>query len=131
MSKIPLIKRLMREDYPDQRSWIERLISPLNTFMETVSAAMDRNLTVSDNLDCQVITVTVSTGDSTLFSAKTRARPNGLLVWKVVTLSGSDPTAAVMPVWTYVASTNSIKITSWLGLAASSKYQITLQVMTS
>lgn len=131
MSKIPLIKRLMREDYPDQKSWIERLIAPLNTFMETVSAAMDRNLTFSDNLDCQIVTVTVTTGSETVFSVKTRAKPNGLLVWKVTTMSGSDPTAAPFPMWQYIAGSNSIKVTSWLGLSPGSKYQITLKVTTS
>lgn len=48
--KLPTIKRILREDVKEAPSWVNGLIDPLNTFMETVYQALNRNLTLSENL---------------------------------------------------------------------------------
>lgn len=52
------IKRLIKEEFPeDIRSWIDKLLSTVNLFMEDVYRLHDKNINISDNLDGQVNTI--------------------------------------------------------------------------
>lgn len=49
------IKRLIREEFPEEvRSWIDKLLSTVNLFMEDVYRLHDKNINITDNLDGQV-----------------------------------------------------------------------------
>lgn len=48
--KLPTIKRILREDVKEAPSWVNGLIDPLNTFMETVYQALNKNLTLNENI---------------------------------------------------------------------------------
>ena len=54
---IPPLKRLITEDFTSQKSWIDKLIQPLNQFFEGVSSALGKGLTFSDNFDGEIRTV--------------------------------------------------------------------------
>lgn len=139
MAKLPNQKRFLTEDFPSQKNWIGALLQSLNQFMESVVGALDRSLTVADNMDAQLAQVTVLTNggspasitETATFKVTTRSRPTQLLVGKVEIVSGAAVTGAVFPTWDYVPATNVIKITGFFGLGASSKYKINLTVLTS
>lgn len=61
MAKLPSIKRIVREDIPNAPQWIESLIYPLNRFMEEVYYALDRDLTIGENLKGSIRTVNFKT----------------------------------------------------------------------
>lgn len=61
MARLPTNQRLRREEFPEAPSWIERLIIPLNLFIEAVYSALNRNLTLQDNLACQIKELTFTT----------------------------------------------------------------------
>ena len=137
MAKIQAVKRLVKEDFPDQTSWIEKLLQPLNSFMESTSAAINGSLTITDNLDAKIVTVEAKIGASGLIHPiyvpiKLQGQPRGLLVTQV---SGpSNPTAAVAAVWSYDSSKRVIGITSFFGLqpaASVDTYSITLLIHAS
>lgn len=131
MAKLPSLIRLLVEDFPDQKEWIGKLLQPLNQFMESTAASINKSLTVQDNIDQQYVEVSITGNASSTFKATTKNRPSGVSVINVVTVSGTAPTAAVQPIWEYVPATNSIKVTSWYGgLNSSSKYKITLHIHT-
>jgi hypothetical protein len=54
MAKLPNIKKISREDVKDAPSWIDRIINPLNTFMEQVYYALNKNITFSENIACNI-----------------------------------------------------------------------------
>ena len=50
--KLPVYKRINREDIPDAEDWIGRLLYPINQFFESVSAGLNKNITFQDNIQC-------------------------------------------------------------------------------
>jgi len=54
MAKLPNQKRVLREDLKDAPSWIDRLITPLNSFMESVYYALNKNITFNENIASQI-----------------------------------------------------------------------------
>lgn len=55
MANLPKITRIRREDLPDAPGWIEKLLYPLNLFMEGVYQALNKNLTYAENLAAKVV----------------------------------------------------------------------------
>lgn len=55
MSTLPPISRLITEDFGDQKKWIARLLQPLNQFMESIYAALNRGLTIKENMSGDII----------------------------------------------------------------------------
>lgn len=51
--KTPELQRLILEEFPNQQEWIEKLISPINLFFQTVVNALNKQLTFGDNIDCE------------------------------------------------------------------------------
>jgi hypothetical protein len=124
MAKLPTIKKINSEDFPDQK-WINKLTAPLNSFMEQVVDALNGNLNINDNLSGEVKTITV---DSMPFSFKwkKKIRPVHLTVgWCDQTLTDAPHIN-----WTY--SDGMIRINSITGItpALDIKYQLTLQIIT-
>lgn len=54
MGVLPKTRTLVREDFPGQEDWIDRLLQPLNNFMSDVVSLNNRNLTFSQNFDAQL-----------------------------------------------------------------------------
>lgn len=138
MAKLPAIKRFAAEDFPSQKAWISDFFQGLNQFLESVVRALDKSLTIADNIDAQLAQVSVSTPtaattltDNAVFKVTTKSRPTNLIVGRVDVITGTAITGAVQPTWDYVPASNSIKITSFTGLAANSKYKINLTIFTS
>lgn len=48
--KLPIYKRINREDLKDAPDWIGNLLYPLNQVFETVYNTLNRNLTFTDNV---------------------------------------------------------------------------------
>ena len=55
MAKIPAVKSIRIEDIsPEAPSWVNNLLSPLNSFMETIYSALIKNITFNDNIACMI-----------------------------------------------------------------------------
>jgi len=52
--KIPSLKRILREDLKEAPSWIEGVIAPINSFMEYIYQAMNKNISYADNIACTI-----------------------------------------------------------------------------
>jgi hypothetical protein len=59
MARVPPLQRLKIEDFKGQEEWIGKLVGPLNTFMEQVTSALNKNLTINDNMQALIKTVTL------------------------------------------------------------------------
>jgi hypothetical protein len=61
MAKLPSQKRVNKEDVKDAPQWIDAIIIPLNTFMESIYSAVNQNLTFQENIRSQIRTVSFTT----------------------------------------------------------------------
>lgn len=54
MGRLPEIKRILREDLKEAPSWIEKLLTPLNSFFSVVYEALNKNITFKENIACNI-----------------------------------------------------------------------------
>jgi len=61
MARLPNQRRINREDVKNAPSWIDNLITPINSFMESMYSAVNKNLTFQENFISQIRTITFTT----------------------------------------------------------------------
>ena len=61
MAKLPVINRILKEDLKEAPSWIDKLLYPINTFIESVYNALNKNITFTDNIACQIKQISFTT----------------------------------------------------------------------
>ena len=129
--KLTFLKRLLVEDFPSQQAWIGELLNPLNQAFEQINQAFNKSLTIADNMDAETQEITFTGSDTVSFKVSTKNRPKGVVVTNFVTVTGTAPTAAVQPVWTYSSTDQTVTINSWFGgLSSTAKYRVTLFIHT-
>ena len=125
MAALPPITAIKKEDFPKE-SWSEKLLWPLNRFMNSVYAALNKNLTFTENIRSQVkeLNFIYSTDILPIKFAWTLAnRPTDLWVSSVTPQgSAADPTAAVWAQWTFDGS--AVVVTKIFGLTADDRYTV-------
>lgn len=72
MARIPTLTKILQENFPDSPD-IQRLSGILNQFMLETIKAFDKQLTIVDNLDGEIKTITVD-GNFPLYLSWTRAK---------------------------------------------------------
>jgi hypothetical protein len=129
MAKIPPLKRLLKEDFKGV-PWIEALLQPLNTFMEAIVSAFNKNITI-DNIKANIITFTYSNSTSvtTRFKAGIGIAPKVMMVGNVSPLDTATLSGPVFFTWTYLPDSDQIEIQNSYGLATTNgKYYITVLI---
>lgn len=127
---IPSLKRLISEDFVSQKSWIDKLIQPLNTFFEGVSSALGKGLTFADNFDGEVKTIETS-GVYPIKIAWTRKnRPRAVWVVDWAAKSGSTPTitSAVQVQWAN-GTDGSLQINAIVGITPTASAVYTVKII--
>lgn len=136
MAKLPEIKRISREDLPESPDWVNNLLSPLNSFMDTVYRSLNKSLTFQDNIQGQVrdlefrTLATYSGGDFTpvAFSYGSGAvRPTGVLLLQIRAGSGQVIKQPVSVQWSENNGTITIDYVS--GLSNGSQYFIRVLII--
>lgn len=134
MAKLPPIKRIVKEDLQDAPAWISRLLDPINSFMESVYSALDRDLVVGENISGETKLFTIKAGalatDNTFtFTTTSRRTPKHVIPSRVERSESvyTPITAAVSIDWRFDAG--QIIISSIVGLTNGETYNITLLVL--
>lgn len=134
MARLPPFKRFSIESFKEVSEWIGKLLSPLNSFMETVSTALNNGITVEDNMRAEFKTISVRQEASgtypILFTPKFADRPRSLIV-SLVAENSDNPstlTTAVFADWAYTSS-GQIAINNLTGLTNGKVYSVTLLVL--
>lgn len=109
------------EEYSDD---IELLVGRINELVRTLKSITDRNISLSDNIACEVKTLTVKGGATIEFAKTNMNQVRQISVGRVKT-SGPNPTSAVQ-VLDWSSSTNSVRISNIVGLTNDQSYDITL-----
>lgn len=121
MAKLPPIKRLRKEDFPDQ-AWIDKLLYPLNQFMESISSALNGNITLPENTRAVIreIDVNLTSGSYPIKIAWTKnVQPTDLIITRII---GGTQTAAVGASWNFADGV--VQITEIFGLQLGNRYKI-------
>lgn len=135
MASPPSIQRFYSDDYKEAPNWFKQtFLNTLNLFVFPTYNALNKNLTVIENLNMGYITISL-TGDATAinntasFLSPIEGDPVGVTVINVVVTGvavPTFPTAAIQVYWTFDGT--SISIGSITGLSNSVLYNITLRV---
>lgn len=123
MAKINSTKRIIVEEFPvEVRSWLKKLIEPLNRFLEQVYYALVNGLTVKDNLKAQVNTVTLDAAATTAkLSWNLNERPTAVFVANI-----SDETGAVVSPYSMSWVFNNGQVELTLNGLSANKHTLTI-----
>jgi hypothetical protein len=137
MSEIPQIRRLLVEDFMEQKDWISKLFIPLNNFMDGTFTALNRGVTLRQNMAADLKIVTVNrvptSADYIGIPWTIPQKPISLHIGRIVR---TDNTAvvlanAVQVQWEYDSS-KGLRLTNLIGITptATATYDLTLAIFT-
>jgi hypothetical protein len=137
MSEIPQIRRLLVEDFIEQKDWISKLFIPLNNFMDGTFIALNRGVTLRQNMAADLKIVTVNrvptSADYIGIPWTIPQKPISLHIGRIVR---TDNTAvvlanAVQVQWEYDSS-KGLRLTNLIGITptATATYDLTLAIFT-
>lgn len=125
--KLPVQKKILREDLKDAPEWVSGLIGPINNFMETFYQMANKNVDES-NLMSQIKEVTVvvpstyPTMDVIKFQSELKVRATGCTILQCLEKGSYKPVATGNPAW--IDNNGTIEIHGITGLTASKTYII-------
>lgn len=132
--RLPTIKKILREDLKDAPAWVQGIIDPFNSVAETLYQALNKNVTLGDNVACfikEFVYTTPSTYPSGVeefrFSSTLKTKAAGVMLMQAVDRSNYSP--AIGPVYVPWVEVNGMIVLSTIqGLSASKSYDIRLLV---
>lgn len=133
MAKLPLIRRILREDIPDSPEWVMPILNALNQFFDSVYNALDRNLNFTENIDAQWKVFTILAGASAAdnifsFLITMRNKPRGLTLENIQQID-SNYIPITSPVFiSWRVNSGQISIDAISGLTAGKSYELTVLV---
>jgi hypothetical protein len=135
MAAPPSIQRFYSDDYKESPDWFKKtFLNTLNLFVFPVYNAMNKNLTVAQNLNQAYVTISLTgsstaTNNVTSFLNPIQGDPTGVTVVNVQITGTSTPTFPTSAIQVYSSfDGSSISIGSITGLADTVNYSITLRV---
>lgn len=132
--KLPATKRILREDLRDAPGWVNGIIGPVNSFMESVYQSLNHNISLTDNIASFVKEITYKTNSTyptgmaqITFRNELKTKPIGVVVLQVY--NRADYTPAPGPVYVpWVENVGDIVVSTITGLEADRNYMIRLAV---
>lgn len=131
--RLPTTKKILREDLKDAPAWVSGIIDPINSFMETVYQALNKNITFSENIRSYTKDLTYITpaGYPTMddIEIANELKVKATMVLVVQAYEKANYTPAVGPVYVpWVEMNGQLVIKPITGLAASKTYIIRILV---
>lgn len=133
MGKIPPLTTLKVEDFEaDQRKWLPRLFTPLNAFLTAASNVINGRIEFGSNIPAQDVALKFTHNGSAQRFRWTTPALSPKVLWVGQAWEGTEG-IAVVPVWQYDASTQTVSV-EFLKLPSSEltvgvEYQIFLRVV--
>ena len=134
---LPTFRRFTQSDVPTAPNWISNVFNPLNVFCEQTVQALNKNLTIGQNVQGQKFSTSITTDGSGVFKPVTfqysgGGQPDCCFIGQ---LSRDDnvliTTASSITSWFLNINTNpyTVTISYVAGLAVSTRYNITFVVL--
>jgi hypothetical protein len=137
MSELPQIRRLLVEDFLEQKDWISKLFIPMNNFMDGTFTALNRGITLRQNMAADIKVVTLNRIPTALdYASVAWDIPQKPIAVHVGRIKRTDNTAVVLAnaiqiQWEYDL-TKGLRLTNLIGLTPTSTetYDLTLTIFT-
>jgi hypothetical protein len=137
MSELPQIRRLLVEDFLEQKDWISKLFIPLNNFMDGTFSALNRGVSLRQNMAADIKVVTLNRVPTALdYASVAWSIPQKPIAVHVGRVQRTDNTAVVLASvvqvqWEYDL-TKGFRLTNLIGLTPTSTatYDLTLTIFT-
>lgn len=131
MAQLPKIRRFLKEDFADQSDWIGKLFMPLNQFLDSVYRALNRGITINENIAGQIrVNLTVTQGRPVRFSYSAPGRPAIVLLGALTPINNAQmPTEHPFVDWIFDSGT--IVIRSISGLEAGKSYNANILIFSA
>lgn len=129
--KLPIQKKILREDLGDAPDWVQQIIGPVNNFMETIYQMANKNIDET-NLQSMIKEVTVVVPstypvmNTIKFQSTLKVRATGCVILQCLDKSTYKPVVTMNPAW--IDNSGTIEISGILGLTASKTYIIRFRV---
>lgn len=137
---LPVFRRFSLQDLPSAPNWMEQVIVPLNLFCETTVSALNKNLTIGENVQGQTYSTSFTTPEDYLtgkfnpfsFAYHSGGQPKNLLIGKI---ERDDNVLIIKPYaltrWILNINTSPPRVTVGYiaGLDELTKYNVTLLVI--
>lgn len=130
MARVPDLKRLTKEDFPPEyRDLINKLAFPLNSHMEQVRSALNKNINF-ENLAQELKTLSFTTNSTgqpisqVAFRSELSNRIQGIIPVRVIITSNNTSFATQMPLISWTQNANIVTITNIGGLSPETSYQL-------
>jgi hypothetical protein len=135
MPKLPIFKRIQREDFPEAPEWLDKLIYPLNTFFEGVYNILNRSVAFGDNIASETREFTFTTLSTYVGTAATfeplefqrnlKSIPKGLILLQIFKFGVASYSPIEGDIYVDWNETNGLVTIGLVrGLAASTKYTL-------
>ena len=129
--KIPTLKLLKSSDFSELK-WFPRLAGTVNQFMRQVTNGLNKKITFSENIDCELPHLIIDGTYPVKTSWNRPSKPTGLWITNITRVDGADTNLsnALTVEWSY--SNGVVSIDNVVGLSASStdKYTLSLIIIT-
>lgn len=127
--KLNQLPNLRTEDFPSEQSWISKLFTQLNPFIQSVNLVLDNNIDYSTNIKSITRDYTITTFQSFSFQwTFTDSQPIDLRIVQAYKGTQLTPTI-LLPAWSYDATNRVVTVSQLVevtsaGVAAlSGRYQ--------
>lgn len=124
MAKLPTLKRLNRDDIKGAPGWANVLLTTINSFMDYVFKALDKDLTFEDNFSGTIVTLEYTGGDTLTVGSPLNRPVVGILL---LSIQGEGLTAANSVQWRQIGQ--DIEITSVPGTTNGNVYSVKLLIV--
>lgn len=120
MARLPKQQKILVSDFPDQKSWIPKLLGPINGLIEDVTDALNKNLTFNENMAAEVLTVSIDGTYPLDIRWPNRSYPTAAWIGQCREVSGSHTTITTALYLDWEMSSNRLfRINNIAGLSAS------------
>lgn len=123
MAKLPPIKRIHFNELVEAPPWLQTILVTLNSFMQNVYEALDKDLTLEENFRGGFVDITWN-GDPLTFTNPLAVPAKAVLIAQI---GGSALTGGPVPTWQQVGE--DIEISDVTGTTSGESYSIRLLVL--
>ena len=129
--KIQSFKRIFKSDYDQEdQSLVEKLSYSINTGIEVINNALNRNISLADNILCSIRDVDVQVDANgypislTTYSLDFKGSIQGVIVIRADNLTNSAIYPTSSPFINFTQNTNGVKIDHVTGLIPNNIYRL-------
>lgn len=133
MAKLQAVKRFAIEDYPEKELDKEKFFIQLNSFLEEIVNALQKNLNFADNFNAQIKELSITYSSTDTFpldiAVTTKTKPIGVIILSIQQIASSVTTISSAQGLQYLIVDNKIRIQTITGLTNGNKYNLVLLVI--